>query len=44
MFIVITPGFIEELDNEERLIEEEYNVTKQEYDEMEKMCDPYEGL
>ena len=44
MFIVMTLGFIKELDNEGRLMEEEYNVTEQEYDEMEKICDPYEGL
>jgi len=44
---VITPRFIEELDNEERLIEEEYldyGVTEQECDEMGEMCDPYEDL
>ena len=44
---VITPGFIEELDDKERLIENEYldfGVTEQECDDMGEMCDPYEGL
>jgi len=33
----MTPDFIEELDNEERVEEEEY-------DEMREMCDPYGEL
>jgi len=44
---VITLGFIEELDNEGRLMENEYTdfgVTDQECDNMGEMCDPYEGL
>jgi len=44
---VITPGFIEELDDKGRLIENEYldfGVTEQECDDMGEMCDPYEGL
>jgi len=40
----MTSGFIEELNNEERLMEEEYNITEQEYNEIGEMCDPYEGL
>ena len=38
--IVITPGFIE-LDEEGRLIVEEYNVREEEYKEMGEMCNPY---
>jgi len=44
---IITPGYIEELDNEERLIGERYSnyeVTEEECDEMREICDPYEGL
>jgi len=44
---VITPGYIEELDDEGRLIGEgylNYGVTDKEHDEMGEMCDPYEGL
>ena len=44
---VITPGFIEELDNKGRLIEKEYldfGVTDEECDDIGEMCDPYEGL
>jgi len=44
---VITPGFIEELDNEGRLIEKEYpdfGVMDEECNNMGEMCDPYEGL
>jgi len=45
--IVITPGHIEELDDEGRLWEDKYlyyEVTDEECDEMGEMCDPYEGL
>jgi len=45
--IVITPGYIEELDDEERLLEDEYpyyGVIEEERDRMGEMCDPYEGL
>jgi len=49
--VVITPGYIEEandeLDEEERLRNEEYpyyGVTDEEYDKMEEMCDPYKDL
>jgi len=44
---VITPGYIEELDNERRLLEDEYpyyGATEEECDRMREMCDPYEGL
>jgi len=48
---VITPGYIEEvnneLDNEGRLRNNEYlhyEVTDEECDGMGEMCDPYEGL
>jgi len=44
---VITPRFIEELDNEGRLIKEEYldyGVIEQEHDKIGEMCDPHEGL
>jgi len=44
---VITPGFIEELDDEGRLMENEYTdfgVTDQECDNMGEMYDLYEGL
>jgi len=44
---VITPGHIEELDDEGRLLEDEYpyyGVTDEEHDGIEEMCDPYEGL
>jgi len=44
---VITPGHIEELDDEERLLEDEYpyyRVTDEECNGMGEMCDPYEGL
>ena len=44
---VITPGYIEELDDEGRLRNNEYlhyEVTDKECDEMGEMCDPYEGL
>ena len=44
---VITPGYIEELDNEGRLLEDEYpyyGVTEEEHDGMEEMCNLYEGL
>jgi len=40
----MTPGFIQELNDKGRLMEEEYNVTEQECNEMGKICDPYEGL
>jgi len=44
---VITPGFIEELDNKGRLIENKYldfGVMDEECDDIREMCDPYEGL
>jgi len=44
---VITPGYIEELDNEGRFLEDKYpyyEVTDKERDEIREMCDPYEGL
>ena len=44
---VITPGYIEELDDEGRLLEDEYlyyGVTEEERDRMGEMCDPYVGL
>jgi len=44
---VITPGYIEELDNEGRLLEDEYpyyGVTDEECDGIGEMCDPYKGL
>ena len=44
---VITLGYIKELDDKGRLIGEgnlNYGVTDKECDEMEEMCDPYEGL
>jgi len=44
---VITPGYIKELDNKRRLLEDEYpyyGVTEEECDGMGEMCDPYEGL
>jgi len=44
---VITPGYIEELDNERRLLEDEYpyyGVTEEEHDGMGEMCNLYEGL
>jgi len=44
---VITPSYIEELDDEERLVDNKYlhyKVTDKEHDGMEEMCDPYEGL
>ena len=44
---VITPGYIKELDDEGRLLEEEYpyyGVTEEGHDGMEEICDPYEGL
>ena len=44
---VITPGYIEELDDEGRLVDSEYlhyEVTDEECDSMGEMCDPYEGL
>ena len=44
---VITPRFIEELDDEGRLMKHEYpdfGVTDQECDKIGEMCDPYEGL
>jgi len=47
LVLVITPGFIEKLDNEGRLIENEYldfGVTDEEFDNIGEMCDPYEGL
>ena len=40
----MTLGFIEELNNRRRVMEEEYSVTEQECDEIGEMCDPYEGL
>jgi len=44
---VITPGYIEELDDEGRLVDNDYRhyeVTDEERDGMGEMCDPYEGL
>jgi len=44
---VITPGYIKELDDEGRLLEEEYpyyGVTEEGHDGMGEICDPYEGL
>ena len=44
---VITPGYIEELDNEGRLRNNEYlhyEVTNEEYNGMGEMCNPYKGL
>jgi len=44
---VITPGYIEELDDEGRLLEDEYpyyGATEKKRDGMREMCDPYEGL
>jgi len=44
---VITPGHIEKLDNEGRLLEDKYSyygVTDEERNRMGEMCDPYEGL
>ena len=44
---VITLGFIEELDNGGRLMENKYmdlGVTNQKCNNMGEMCDPYEGL
>jgi len=44
---VITPGFIEELNNEGRLIGNKYadfEGTDQECDDIERMYNPYEGL
>ena len=44
---VITPGHIEELDDERRLLEDEYpyyGVMDEERNRMGEMCDPYEGL
>ena len=44
---VITSGYIEELDNEGRLVDSEYlhyEVTDEERDSIGEMCDPYEGL
>jgi len=44
---VITPGFIEELNGEGRLMEDKYpdfRVIDQEHDKMGETCDPYEGL
>ena len=46
-YAVITPGYIEELDDEGRLRNNEYlhyEVIDEECDRMEEMCDPYEGL
>ena len=45
--IVITPSYIEELDDEGRLVDNDYlhyEVTDEERDGMGEMCDPYEGL
>jgi len=45
--LVITPGYIKELDDEGRLLEDEYpyyGATEEERDGMGEMCDPYEGL
>jgi len=47
LVLVITLGYIEELDGERRLIGERclnYGVTDKECDKMEEMYDPYEGL
>ena len=44
---VITPGYIEELDDERRLKNNKYlhyEVTDEEYDRMGEICNPYEGL
>ena len=44
---VITPGYIEELDDEGRLGDNDYlhyEVTDEERDGMGEMCDPYGGL
>jgi len=44
---VITPGYIEELDDKGRLVDNKYlhyEVTDEEHDRMGEMCDPYEGL
>jgi len=44
---VITPGHIEELDNEGRLWEDKYpyyRVTNEECNKMEEICDLYESL
>ena len=44
---VITPGYIEELDDEGRLGDNNYlhyEVTDEERDGMGEMCDPYEDL
>ena len=44
---VITPGHIEKLDDEGRLLKDEYpyyGVTEEERDGIGEMCDPYEGL
>jgi len=44
---VITPGYIEDLDDEGKLIGEgylSYRVIDKECDKMGEMCDPYEGL
>ena len=44
---VITPGYIEELDDKGRLRNnkyQHYKVTDEECDRMGEMCDPYEGL
>jgi len=45
--LVITPGYIEELDDEGRLVDNKYlhyEVTDEERDRMGEMCNPYEGL
>jgi len=45
--LVITLGFIEELDNERRLVGDKYpdfERTDQECDDIGRMCDPYEDL
>ena len=44
---IITPSYIEELDDEGRLVDSEYlhyEVTDKERDSIGEMCDPYEGL
>jgi len=44
---IITPGFIEELDNERKLMKDKYpdfGVMDQEHNEVKEMCDSYEGL
>ena len=44
---VITPSYIEELDDERRLADSKYlyyEVTDEEYNSMGEMCDPHEGL